>query len=109
MTFRSQDIEGEMMKGSMDVTVFRRNSISALVLKALDFLYPKQANTRREYYRHYMNRRSLTHRLIRARSKSSFLSVLVVAVGMHLVWQASATTLWVDNLAASPPPGIGCG
>src|SRR3954467_11828265 len=81
----------------------------------LKFLYPnlkkhsqpgRTKTMSREHDTHYIGHE---RRCVRATSKSTYLSVLIFALSMHLAAQALATTLWVDHLAASPPPGSGCG
>ena len=60
-------------------------------------------------YSHYAWAGTIKLKLTRAASKSSFLSVMMLTISMLLPGQARAATRWVDALAASLPPGSGCG
>ncbi|HKS35741.1 MAG TPA: post-COAP-1 domain-containing protein [Verrucomicrobiae bacterium] len=58
---------------------------------------------------HYIRAGTIERGLIRAVSKRSFLSVVMLTFSLVLPGQVWAATRWVDAAAASPTPGTGCG
>ncbi len=60
-------------------------------------------------FSHYVCTSTIQSTLIRAASKSSFLSGMLALSVLFLGQASAATTRWVDAAATSAPPGTGCG
>src|SRR5881628_2994516 len=61
------------------------------------------------FYTDYIRGSTIKGRLIRAASKGRFASLVMLSFSVLLAGQALAATHYVDPLAASSPPGTGCG
>jgi hypothetical protein len=60
-------------------------------------------------YTDYIRVSAIKRKFAGPTSKSSFLSLVMLAFSVLLTKQAWATTHWVDALALGPAPGKGCG
>src|SRR3989442_1791491 len=58
---------------------------------------------------HYTNHKIVNRSPGHATARISSMAVITLAVCLFLSQDASAVVRWVDNLAASLPPGTGCG